>query len=82
MTVSYVKVVVEGEIACYINTDHFVTFFEEYVKYPSRIKMVQFADCAINLKTNELIKCRRTLESIFDNGFPRPIVIMHFEDVK
>lgn len=82
MTKSYVKVVVEDEIACYINTDHFAAFFEEYTERPSQMVMIRFAECAINIEKNTIIKCRNTLESVFDGGFARPIVTMYFKDVK
>lgn len=63
----YVKIIgstsESSKVAFYINKDYEQMATNERSTYA----LMQFAEMAIDLNTNEVIKCRYSLEEIFDN---------------
>ena len=63
----YVKIIGSiddaSKVAFYINKD----YVELAKNHPSKYALLRFAEIAIDLNTNELIKCRYLLDEIFDN---------------
>lgn len=78
---TYVKVVVEGEISCFIHADHFPVFFKSYVQTPRQRKMIEHSDIVIDLQSNTIIKTRYMLDDLFTNGFPRAALTIKFSGV-
>ena len=80
MADAYVKVEVGKDMIYYIHTENFPNFFKEYLETPSRSMIARHAEIAIDVRNNELVKCRQTLEYLIDNGFPKPVMKIKFDE--
>lgn len=68
----YTKVVDKDRSLIYYYLTHIYNQYTDYI-YENEFRIMQMADFVIDTKTNQMVKCRHTLEYVLDNFKPEPI---------